>query len=297
MFQVSTTADSSILAICGGVLSDLWAASGSYPWLTAGYLLGPILLGGLAILVMDFRPRSGGMLDRLLRGTRGMLTALGFDRAYAWAKQRWLFRRADRALIAFAVFGFVAAGSFLGWKIATGSGPEQRAIAGTESTTPFSLTDHNGRTITAESFTDKYALVSFGYTFCPDVCPTTLNTLSVALDILGDRAGEFVTAFITIDPQRDTVEALNAYVANFNPHILGLTGAPEHIRTLAKAYRVYYARAPGGEPDDPDYLMEHSAGIYLIGPDGSIVQTFPHSASPEDIAAAVKAALPAAPVS
>jgi protein SCO1 len=297
MFQVSTTADSSILAICGGVLADLWAASGSYPWLTAAYLLGPILLGGLVIMVMDFRPRAGGVPDRLLRGARRLLTALGFERAYGWAKQRWLFRRADRALIAFALVGFVAAGSFLGWKIATGTGPQQRAIAGGAVATPFSLTAHNGQTVTADSFRDKYALVSFGYTFCPDVCPTTLNTLSVALDILGDRADNIVTAFITIDPQRDTVAVLRAYVANFNPHILGLTGAPEHIRTLAKAYQVYYARAPGGKPDDPDYLMEHSAGIYLIGPDGRIVQTFPHSAAAEDIAAAVKSVLPAAPVS
>jgi cytochrome oxidase Cu insertion factor (SCO1/SenC/PrrC family) len=297
MFQVATTADDSFLAICGGVLSDLWAASGSYPWLTAAYLIGPLLLGGLVIWVMDFKPQPGGPLSRLQGGMRRLIYAFGIGEAYAWLKRLWLFRSADRAVIALALVGIVTAGSFLGWKIVTGktSFPAETAATGVPAV--FSLTDHLGRVVTADSFKGQYALVSFGYTFCPDVCPTTLNTLSVTLDMLGDRADTLVTAFITIDPQRDTVKALRTYIANFNPHILGLTGSPENIRTLAKAYRVYYARAAGSDPDGKDYLMEHSAGIYFIDPDGRIVRTFPHTSTPEEIVEAVKATLPAAPIS
>ena len=297
MFQVSTTSDTSILAICGGVLADLWAASGSYPWLTAGYLLGPLLLGGLAILIMDFQPKPGGLPDRALKGLRKSLAATGITHAYDWMRQLWLFRRADRALMAFAVLGFVAAGSFLGWKISTGNGPQPSRVADTGSVIALALTDHLGQPVTAETFQGKYALVSFGYTFCPDVCPTTLNTLSEALDLLGGDAPNLLTLFVTIDPERDTVELLRAYVENFNPNILGVTGTPENIRILAKAFRIYYARAPGSDADDPDYLMEHSAGIEFVAPDGTILQTFPHTVAAAEIAAAVKAQLAAAPIS
>ena len=162
---------------------------------------------------------------------------------------------------------------------------------------PFALTDQSGKRVTDKDFLGRHLLIYFGYTFCPDVCPTTLNTLSISLDMLGDRARMLVAAFVTIDPERDTAELLRAYIANFNPGILGLTGSPENIRTLAKAYRVYYARAAGTAEDDRDYLMEHSAGIYLIDPQGGIVRTFPHTASPEEIVEAVKAKLPAAPIS
>ena len=297
MFQVATTADESFLAMCGGVLSDLWAASGSYPWLTAAYLIGPILLGGLVIWVMDFKPAPDGPLNRLQNGMRRLAAVLGIAGAYTRARRLWLFRSADRAVIALAILGVAAAGSFLSWKIITGKTPYSADSTVAGSTEPFSLTDHLGRRVTADSFKGKFALVSFGYTFCPDVCPTTLNTLSISLDMLGDRARMLVAAFVTIDPERDTAELLRAYIANFNPGILGLTGSPENIRTLAKAYRVYYARAAGTAEDDRDYLMEHSAGIYLIDPQGGIVRTFPHTASPEEIVEAVKAKLPAAPIS
>jgi len=297
MFQVSTTSATSILAICGGVLSDLWAASGSYPWLTAAYLLGPLLLGGLVILIMDFRPKPGGQWDRWLTGARNGLAATGVASGYGRLRQLWLFRRADRALMAFAVLGFVAAGSFLGWKISTGGGPQPGGTGESGSVAALSLTDHLGRPVTLDTFKGKYALISFGYTFCPDVCPTTLNTLSGALDILGNDAEKLLTLFITIDPERDTIELLRAYVENFNPNILGVTGTPENIRLIAKAFRIYYARAPGSDKDDPDYLMEHSAGIELVGPNGDILETFPHTALPEDIAAAVRSVLTATPVS
>jgi len=154
---------------------------------------------------------------------------------------------------------------------------------------PFTLVDHTGRTVTERDFAGRVLLVYFGYTYCPDVCPTELGTIAAAMDALGP-AGERVTpVFISIDPERDTPEALADYVSRFHPRLIGLTGSAEQVAQAARAYRVYYAKV--APRDTTEYLMDHSAFIYLVGPDGRVRSLFPPETAPEAIAATVTAQL------
>jgi protein SCO1 len=152
---------------------------------------------------------------------------------------------------------------------------------------PFALTDQNGRRVTDKDFAGRFMLIYFGYTFCPDVCPTELNTMALALDKLGTRV-RIVPVFITIDPARDTPDALKAYLASFGSDFVGLTGSDDEIAAVAKAYRVYYKKAEG--TDDGTYLMDHTSLLYLVGPDGKLAALFRTGAEPDDIAAGIKAA-------
>jgi len=152
---------------------------------------------------------------------------------------------------------------------------------------PFTLVGHDGTTVTEKTFQGEYLLVFFGYTFCPDVCPTTLAKVSRTLDLLGGDAKRIRPLFVTIDPARDTPQALADYVGNFHPRILGLTGTQEQIAAAAKAYRVYYAKAPG-ETDDTNYFMDHSALVYLMAPDGRYITAFSHQTPPEEMAQAIR---------
>lgn len=160
--------------------------------------------------------------------------------------------------------------------------PQGMALGG-----PFSLVNQAGQPVTERDYAGGWMLVYFGYSYCPDVCPTELGTMAAALDILG-KTGEAVTpVFITVDPQRDTPAALADYVSRFHPRLQGLTGTPEQIAEVARRYRVYYARAQ--RPDMTDYLMDHSSFIYLVGPDGRVRSLYRPELRPEDIAAAVTA--------
>ena len=151
---------------------------------------------------------------------------------------------------------------------------------------PFTLTDHKGKRVTDQDFRGRYMLIFFGFTYCPDVCPSELQVMSAALDELGPKAEKIQPIFITIDPARDTPEAMKLYVANFHPRMVGLTGSPEDIAQVAKAYRVYYARAKGSE-NQPDYLMDHSTILYLMGPDGKFVKHFTYGTDAKGLAAAL----------
>jgi protein SCO1/2 len=154
---------------------------------------------------------------------------------------------------------------------------------------PFSLVDHTGRAVTERDFAGRALLVYFGFTYCPDVCPTELGTIAAAIDAMGP-AGERVTpVLVTIDPERDTPAALADYVARFHPRMVGLTGSAEQIAQAARAYRVYYAKVR--PRDSSDYLMDHSSFIYFVGPDGRVRSLFRPETSPEAIAAAVTAQL------
>lgn len=135
---------------------------------------------------------------------------------------------------------------------------------------PFTLEDGNGKPVTDREFHGKYMLVYFGYTFCPDVCPTTLNEVASALDHLGAKANLLAPIFITVDPKRDTPAVIKQYTAAFSPRLIGLTGTPEQIAKVAKEYRVYYAEHRTG-PGPNDYSMDHSSILYLMGPDGKFV--------------------------
>lgn len=156
---------------------------------------------------------------------------------------------------------------------------------------PFSLTDHRGNKVTEAALTDHLTLVYFGYASCPDVCPTELQDIGAALDLLaaGNPAEiEDVQAlFITVDPARDTVAALADYMTNFHPKISGLTGSAEEVAAAAKAYRVYFSKFDEAEESD-SYLMDHSNIIYLMGRDGEFVAHFGYGASAEQIAAKLR---------
>ncbi len=154
---------------------------------------------------------------------------------------------------------------------------------------PFTLTDHNGQTFTDADFAGKLTLVYFGYTLCPDVCPTTLQTVAQALDLLGEDANGVQGLFISVDPERDTPEVLADYVPHFHEQITGLTGTAEQIAEVAKMYRVYFAKS---ETDDTsEYLMDHSSILYLMGPDGGYLTHIAHGATPEAIAETVRGQL------
>ncbi|MBV8133175.1 MAG: SCO family protein [Alphaproteobacteria bacterium] len=150
---------------------------------------------------------------------------------------------------------------------------------------PFRLVDQDGKTVTDADLKGKWSLVYFGYTHCPDACPTALNDISIALDELGPKRGEVRPVFITVDPERDTPDVLKSYVTSFDAPILALTGTPEEIAQAAKGYRVYYAKHP--EPGG-DYSMDHSSVIYVMDPEGRFTASFTHESSPEEIAERLK---------
>ncbi len=158
--------------------------------------------------------------------------------------------------------------------------------AGLEIGGPFQLTDHRGRAVSEADFLGSYLLVYFGYGFCTDVCPTDLLNIGVAVDELGAAAERVIPIFITVDPDRDTVAFLKDYVAQFHPRMVGLTGDPERIAEVAKAYRVYYAKVDGA--DGGGYEMDHTPYVYLMAPDGRFVKMFRSNTAPNEIAAAVR---------
>lgn len=150
----------------------------------------------------------------------------------------------------------------------------------------FTLTDQNGVVRHAQDFRGKLMLVYFGYTFCPDACPTALQDMSRAIDLMGDKGNDVQPIFITIDPARDTVEQMKLYASNFHPRLIALTGTPEQVDEAAKAYRVYYAK--GKSTGGDDYLMDHTVFIYLMGRDGKYLSHFLPGATAEQMAAAME---------
>ena len=143
---------------------------------------------------------------------------------------------------------------------------------------PFTLTDQDGKTVRDTDFHGKYLLVYFGYTYCPDLCPTGLESIARTLDELGADAKKVQPVFITVDPARDTPAKLKEYVASFHPDIIALTGTPEQIAAVARAYQVYYAK--GEIVDEGEYIMDHSTLIYLMDPYGKFITTFPDDTPP-----------------
>jgi protein SCO1/2 len=153
---------------------------------------------------------------------------------------------------------------------------------------PFELTNQEGKRVTDKDFRGRYMLVFFGYTFCPDVCPTTLQMMTQALDKIGPAANNIQPVFITIDPARDTPDTLKSYVSNFSPRLIGLTGSADDIAGVARAYRVAYSKQETGDPKN--YLMDHSSIIYLMGPDGAFVKFFTYTTDVDKLAKDIAAA-------
>lgn len=143
---------------------------------------------------------------------------------------------------------------------------------------PFHLIDQDGRAVSDQDFRGKPLLVFFGYTHCPDVCPTTLFDVSEVMRRLGPEADRAAALFITVDPQRDTPATLKDYLSSFDPHLRGLTGSTDATAAVAKAYRVYYKKVP---TEGEDYTMDHTAIVYLMDKDGHFVAPFSLRRTPE----------------
>ncbi len=154
---------------------------------------------------------------------------------------------------------------------------------------PFELTDQAGRRRTDADFRGKLVMLYFGYTYCPDVCPTELQSISLALDQLGAAAEAVQPLFVTVDPERDTPARLAGFVAAFHPRLIGLTGSPAEIRKTAIAYRTFFAKSSVAAPGD--YAVDHSGFIYLVGKDGRYLGFLPPGLAPGDIADAIRARL------
>jgi protein SCO1/2 len=146
---------------------------------------------------------------------------------------------------------------------------------------PYSLLDQNGVRRSDEDFRGRYMLVFFGFTYCPDICPTTLAILSAALENIGPLADEVVPIFITVDPQRDTPEILKPYLSAFGPEFVGLTGTREEIDNAVSAYRAFYQIV---ETENDDYLVDHSTIIYLMDGEGKFVTNYDLNMGPDAIA-------------
>jgi protein SCO1/2 len=154
---------------------------------------------------------------------------------------------------------------------------------------PFRLTDGNARVVTERDLAGRYALVYFGYTFCPDVCPTDFGAITAGLKQVQKSdpvlAAKILPVFFTVDPERDTVPVVKAFAAAFHPRAIGLTGSPAEIKRVAQAYGIAFARgesAPGG-----GYLMDHSRSAYLMGPDGKPIALLEQDAGPAAVAAVI----------
>jgi cytochrome oxidase Cu insertion factor (SCO1/SenC/PrrC family) len=155
---------------------------------------------------------------------------------------------------------------------------------------PFELLDQHGATRTDEDFRDRYMLMYFGFTHCPDTCPTALLKVTNALEGLAEadaaKAERVTPIFVSVDPERDTPEALRSYAEHFHPRLIALTGALRELKELARAYGVFFAKVPTGRPGE--YLMDHTGFVYLIGPNGKYVDHFESDASVDDLVHALQ---------
>jgi protein SCO1 len=161
-------------------------------------------------------------------------------------------------------------------------GVDHRVPAITSIGGPFTLVDDTGATVSEKTLAGKPCAMYFGYTFCPEVCPTTLLDLSRWIQKLGSDADKLNYVFVTVDPERDTVKLMHAYLSSFDKHIRGYTGTPAEIAQIAKDYRVYYKKVPS---DDGSYTMDHSSIIYLMGPNGKFATVIHYQ---EDDASAIR---------
>lgn len=184
--------------------------------------------------------------------------------------------------LAFAGGIAVAAGGWLLWP----NGPEERSAAALMDAVmwnkepiggPFTLVDQDGRRRTDAEFRGKLLLITFGFTFCSDICPVDLQSIASALDKLGPAGEAVQPVFITVDPEKDTPQQLKSYVGLFHPRLIGLTGGVREIREVARAYKVYYAKALPTNPSDPG--IDHAGFTFLMARDGSYLGFFPPGTS------------------
>ena len=179
-------------------------------------------------------------------------------------------------LAGFAVGGLVALAVLPGVRERVFAGASMKTVGQALVGGPFTLTDHTGKRVTDQDFRGRFMLVFFGFTYCPDVCPTALQVMAAALEKIGSKAEQITPVLITVDPERDTPEQMAMYVKSFHPRLVGLTGSPEEIAAVAKAYRVYFKRVADPKSSG-GYTMDHSAIIYVMGPDGAFRTHFTYT--------------------
>jgi protein SCO1 len=208
-----------------------------------------------------------------------------------------MFKTRQAILLAVLLVLAVAAGIFL-WRVSDqlpGLGRTitsgRIAIGG-----PYALTDQDGKPRASTDFPGKYQLVYFGYTFCPDICPTDLQKMVAALTSMGPAAAPITPIFVTVDPTRDTAAPLARYVALFSPKLVGLTGSAAEVDAVVHAYRVYVDKLPPASPGAA-YLVNHSAFMYLMNPQGKLAAIFPPDIKTADLARQLAADTGAAPAS
>jgi len=165
----------------------------------------------------------------------------------------------------------------------------------------FNIQDSLGATVSAKPYPKKLSLVFFGYTYCPDICPTGLQAFAQTMDMLGEDAKHIQPIFVTIDPERDTASLMEEYVSNFHDSFIGVTGSLKQISALAKVYEAEYSKAYYMDEDEPDgvsYLMDHTGWIYLVSPGGfmtpekDLLELWGHGIDPQELADGIREFLP-----
>ena len=192
------------------------------------------------------------------------------------------------AILAVAALGTLVGGSILAMTVFR---PQADCVTGTvggDIGGPFTLVDETGATVTETDVITEPTLIYFGYTFCPDVCPLDNMRNAQAVEILEERGTRVTPVFITIDPERDTVERVADFTDNFHDRMIGLTGTPEQVRAASQAYRTYYQKQ---DTDDEFYLVDHSVSTYFVTPEDGFVDFFGRSETPEEVAERVQCLL------
>jgi protein SCO1/2 len=192
-------------------------------------------------------------------------------------RRRKTIRKANLAVAAAAFCLLLLAVSYV-WLI---GGTQPTGLPGIGG--PFALTQDNGRIVTQRDFGGKYLLIYFGYTSCPDICPTTLSTIADAMRILGSRADRLQPLFITVDPKRDVSSTMRDYVRKFSPDIVGLSGTPAQIRAVEREYHITSIVRPTSGGSD-DYSVDHTAVLFLMAPDGHCLGLLPATSSDVELA-------------
>ncbi|MAK80527.1 SCO family protein [Phenylobacterium sp.] len=193
-----------------------------------------------------------------------------------------------RSLIIIALVAVIGlgAGAALFWRAESPAGADsaQADVGG-----PFELVNQDGQTVDESILEGRWSVVFFGFTYCPDICPSTLQAVAAAQEQLGPRGADLQTVFISVDPERDTPEQLKTYLSldAFPDDVVGLTGAPEQIEQVAKAYYVYYRKSGEG----PDYTVDHSTAAYLMDPQGRFNRVLAYGLSPDEMARLIRTAM------
>jgi len=197
---------------------------------------------------------------------------------------------ADRAMIASSkmngirqVFRAVAAVAVALWAMAASAGDGANLPGGR-----FMLQAQNGQVVTDQDFRGRYMLITFGYTWCPDICPTALSTMSQAMDELGRQAEQVALVFVSVDPKRDTPARLRDYIEHFHKNFYALTGPKPLVDKAAERYKVVYQVVPAADGDPEAYTIDHTASVYLIGPDGRFRIKFTYNIDPEIMAKRIR---------